>query len=60
MSLVDNKVDINNKEMLEEYHDTFYQECHEWRDYQLTSSGFREWYYDCLPADTNARILDIG
>jgi len=26
----------------------------------LTSKGYEEWYYDCLPDDTQAKILDIG
>ena len=60
MSLIDNKVDINDKEIFEKYHDTIYEEIHEWRDYELTSAGFGEWYYDCLPPDKSAKILDIG
>ena len=60
MSIVDNKVDINDKEIFEKYHDTIYKEKHEWRDYELTSAGFGEWYYDCLPPDKSAKILDIG
>jgi 2-polyprenyl-3-methyl-5-hydroxy-6-metoxy-1,4-benzoquinol methylase len=60
MSLIDNKVDINDKEIFEKYHDTIYEEKHEWRDYELTSAGFGEWYYNCLPTDKRARILDIG
>jgi len=60
MSLNDKEVDTNSQEMFEKYHDTFYEEMHEWRDYELTSAGFGEWYYDCLPAEKTARILDIG
>jgi SAM-dependent methyltransferase len=33
---------------------------HGWRDYERVSAGFGEWYYDCLPSDRGARILDIG
>jgi len=44
----------------EKYHETFYEDLHSWRDYELTSAGYGEWYYDCLPRDTKARILDIG
>ena len=40
MGLFGNKVDINDKEISEEYHDTIYGEKHEWRDYELTSAGF--------------------
>jgi 2-polyprenyl-3-methyl-5-hydroxy-6-metoxy-1,4-benzoquinol methylase len=60
MSFNDNKVDINDKERFQKYHDTFYQDLHGWRDYELTSEGFAEWYYDCLPTEKKARILDIG
>jgi 2-polyprenyl-3-methyl-5-hydroxy-6-metoxy-1,4-benzoquinol methylase len=54
------KVNINNRDKFEKYHDTFYEELHGWRDYELTSAGFGEWYYDCLPTDKKAKILDIG
>jgi 2-polyprenyl-3-methyl-5-hydroxy-6-metoxy-1,4-benzoquinol methylase len=60
MSLNDKKVHIDSQEMFEKYHDTFYEEMHKWRDYELTSAGYGEWYYDCLPVDKKARILDIG
>lgn len=50
----------NSKEIFDKYHETFYKDLHGWRDYELTSKGYGEWYYDCLPADKNARILDIG
>jgi SAM-dependent methyltransferase len=46
--------------MFEKYHQTFYEDLHKWRDYELTSAGFGEWYYDCLPSDKTARIIDIG
>jgi len=49
-----------NKEIFEKYHETFYKDLHGWRDYELTGVGYGEWYYDCLPADKKARILDIG
>lgn len=60
MSLNDKKADISDRERFEKYHETFYEDLHRWRDYELTSAGFGEWYYDCLPADKTARILDIG
>lgn len=60
MSLSDKKVDMNSRETFEKYYETFYEDMHRWRDYELTSAGFGEWYYDCLPADKKARILDIG
>ena len=47
-------------EIFENYYDTFYKDLHGWRDYELTSKGYGEWYYDCLPADKAAMILDIG
>jgi len=52
--------DSNKTDIFEKYHETFYKDLHGWRDYELTSKGYGEWYYDCLPADKNARILDIG
>lgn len=42
------------------YYESFYKNLHEWRNYEQCSRGFAEWYYDCLPSDRNARILDIG
>lgn len=42
------------------YYETFYEDLHGWRDYDLTSAGYGEWYYDCLPEDKEAKILDIG
>lgn len=60
MNLNDKKNNIDGKEIFEKYHDTFYGEMQEWRDYELTSAGYGEWYYDCLPAEKTARILDIG
>ena len=48
------------KEVFDKYHETFYEDLHGWRDYELTSAGFGEWYYDCLPQDKQSRILDIG
>ena len=54
------KTDNDSKEIFEKYHETFYKDLHGWRDYELTSKGYGEWYYDCLPVEKNARILDIG
>jgi 2-polyprenyl-3-methyl-5-hydroxy-6-metoxy-1,4-benzoquinol methylase len=52
--------DIKDKEIFEKYHETFYKDLHGWRDYNLTSKGYGEWYYDCLPNDKTSMILDIG
>jgi hypothetical protein len=41
----------NSKEIFDKYHETFYKDLHGWRDYELTSKGYGEWYYDCLPAE---------
>jgi 2-polyprenyl-3-methyl-5-hydroxy-6-metoxy-1,4-benzoquinol methylase len=54
------RTNIESKEIFEKYHETFYKDLHGWRDYNLTSKGFGEWYYDCLPNDKNSMILDIG
>ena len=48
------------KEIFDKYHKTFYKDLHGWRDYELTSRGYGEWYYDFLPNDKQAKILDIG
>lgn len=50
----------NGKEIFDKYHETFYKALHGWRDYEKSSKGFSMWYYDCLPADKKAKILDIG
>ena len=60
MSLKGEKKDKGDREIFEKYHETFYEDLHSWRDYELTSAGYGEWYYDCLPTDKSARILDIG
>lgn len=54
------KADRKSKEEFEKYHETFFEDLHGWRDYELTSEGFGSWYYDCIPEDKKARILDIG
>jgi len=56
---MENKMN-EEKEIFDKYHETFYKDLHGWRDYDLTSKGFGEWYYDCLPIDKKAKILDIG
>ena len=42
------------------YYESFYKGLHQWRDYEKCSKGFAEWYYDCLPSNREAKILDIG
>ncbi|MFC1815929.1 hypothetical protein ACFL0M_08310 [Thermodesulfobacteriota bacterium] len=51
---------MTDKEIYKKYHETLYAELHGWRDYELTSSGYGEWYYNCLPFDKTEKILDIG
>ena len=53
------KTTVMGNEIFENYHKTFYEELHGWRDYELTSKGYEEWYYDFLP-DKQDKILDIG
>lgn len=60
MNLEDKKAESKSKEMFEKYHETHYEDLQGWRDYNLTSAGYGTWYYDCLPADKKARVLDIG
>lgn len=59
-SLLQMCADSNHTHIFEKYRETFYQNVHDWRDYELTSAGFKEWYHDCLPRNRNAKILDIG
>jgi len=47
-------------EMFERYYESFYLHLQGSKDYEALSRGYGEWYHDCLPADKNARILDIG
>jgi tRNA G46 methylase TrmB len=54
------RISVMGNEIFENYYDTFYKDLHGWRDYELTSKKYGEWYYDCLPADKAAMILDIG
>lgn len=54
------KITVMGNEIFENYYDSFYKDLHGWRDYKLTSKGYEEWYYDCLPDDRQAKILDIG
>ena len=53
-------MDQAHKAIYEKYHETLYKSTQSWRDYRLTSAGYAEWYYACLPADKEARILDLG
>jgi 2-polyprenyl-3-methyl-5-hydroxy-6-metoxy-1,4-benzoquinol methylase len=54
------QMDLSGMEEYAKYHETIYGEKHERRNYELTSAGYQEWYYDCLPKDKKARILDLG
>jgi SAM-dependent methyltransferase len=53
-------MNFTKKEMFDNYNETYYRDLHEWRRYELTSKGFGQWYYDCLPTDKRSKILDIG
>ena len=50
----------DKKKIFEKYYETFYKDLHGWRDYELTSKGYGDWYYDCLPDNKASMILDIG
>jgi len=54
------KVISNCENTFDNYHETYYKNLHGWRDYEMTSNGYAEWYYDCLPDGKDSRILDIG
>ena len=55
-----NKTFNNSNEIIDQYYETFYKDLQNWRDYELTSKGYGEWYYDLLPDDKQNKVLDIG
>jgi 2-polyprenyl-3-methyl-5-hydroxy-6-metoxy-1,4-benzoquinol methylase len=48
------------QQTFEQYGEYFWDNLHRDRDFQIKAKGFGEWYYDCLPAEKNASILDVG
>lgn len=42
------------------YGDLFWDELHRGQNFELIAKGYGEWYYDCLPGDKDAPILDVG
>ncbi|MFA4909860.1 MAG: class I SAM-dependent methyltransferase [Desulfobacteria bacterium] len=50
----------NEQENFKLYGDLFWDELHRGLDFELTARGYGEWYYDCLPSDKDAPILDVG
>ncbi len=42
------------------YSETFFDELHAGLDYEQVAQGYGEYYYDCLPPDRDAPILDVG
>jgi len=42
------------------YAETFFDQLHEGHDYEGIAKGYGEYYYDCLPKDKHAPILDVG
>lgn len=42
------------------YGETFFEPLHEGLDFERVARGFGEFYYDCLPVDRDAPILDLG
>jgi 2-polyprenyl-3-methyl-5-hydroxy-6-metoxy-1,4-benzoquinol methylase len=42
------------------YSETFFEALHRDLDFDLTAKGYGEYYYDCLPQDRHAPILDVG
>jgi len=49
-----------SQERFERYTTTFFGELHRGIDFDTTARGYGEYYYDCLPADRQAPILDVG
>lgn len=44
----------------ERYSETFYEELHRELDFDQITRGFGEYYYDCLPENREAPVLDVG
>lgn len=42
------------------YAETFFDQLHEGHDYEEIARGYGEYYYDCLPGNKDASILDVG
>jgi cyclopropane fatty-acyl-phospholipid synthase-like methyltransferase len=42
------------------YSETFFDELHRELDFEQIARGYGEYYYDCLPDDRDAPVLDVG
>src|SRR5437867_2372259 len=42
------------------YSETFFEELHRELDFEQIARGYGEYYYDCLPDDRDAPVLDVG
>ncbi|WP_447972466.1 class I SAM-dependent methyltransferase [Nitrospira sp. Kam-Ns4a] len=49
-----------SEDQFDRYGETFFGELHRGLDFDLTARGYEEYYYDCLPQDREAPILDVG
>lgn len=49
-----------SKQDFDRYAETFFDIMHEGHDFELVARGYGEYYYDSLPTDKNAPILDVG
>lgn len=44
----------------DQYREVFFDALHAGHDYDAIAQGYGEYYYDCLPGDRSAPILDVG
>ncbi len=47
-------------EDFDRYSETLFDALHAGQDFEALARGFKEYYYDCLPTDFDAPILDVG
>ncbi len=52
--------DSRSHSPFDRYSETLVDELHRGIDFEQTARGFGEYYYDCLPEDRDAPILDVG
>ena len=49
-----------SKENFDRYAESFFDIMHQGHDFEAVARGYGEFYYDCLPKDKDAPILDVG
>lgn len=51
---------MNRTELFKNYYSTLWHELHSDEQFQSIALGYEELYYDCLPENKDAQILDFG